>query len=891
MLFFIPFSFLLGGAIGWIIYKKRTKVNRRKNKTSLSFVLAFILLLTPFSLTASPQKEKLPITSWLVLGPHSTPLPAFHNSSKSEYTLKDFLEFETMEVSRLHPQDQKSLIWHDGTASRWKRAQTEGSVLHLTGKPSGPSTAYLAVYIHTQRWTQAEISLKTSQLTQIYMDGNLLAAKNEPRPSKMRTPLFNLETGKHLILIKSVFNPRFSSKWSIQASLWIEKRYLHPPPTLSVSPIQPMSISHLLDTPRIEEVSLSPDGSLAALMIEKYHPPTNSSKKWTEIYNTASGKLVQTYKGGTAVSKIHWSPRGNMFSYVQKTDAGESLWVVNRKTGTSKCLLKNIQTLSSHDWSPDGSFIIYSVTQKHKPHLKGFKRFKNLEDRQPWWKDKTYLYKVNIQDKVRQRLTAGALTTVPNSLSPDGKELLFTRSVPDYTQRPYSLTELYSLDLESLDTRLLWKRPWFQKALWSPQGKKLLILGGPSAFGRTGINLPKEVIPNEYDTQAYLYEPQTEKVEPLTKNFKPSIDEARWSRNNNSIYFLVTEKSYRRLYTYDPDQGDFSLLPSKVEVVQDFDIARTKPVVVYTGSSASAPSRSYVMDLQDEKVRMLHDPAQKEFSSVDWGEVRRWSFKNKKGQEIEGRVYYPPGFDPDQTYPCIVYYYGGTTPVTRSFGGRYPKNLYAAHGYIVYVLQPSGAVGFGQRFSATHVNDWGEIAGKEIISGVKKFLKDHPYVDSNRVGCMGASYGGFMTMSLLTQTHLFTSAIAHAGISSLSSYWGEGYWGYSYSAIASAHSFPWNRKDIYVNQSPLFNADKISTPLLLLHGSVDTNVPPGESAQLFTALKLLGQEVEYVQILDQNHHIMKYRKRKIWTQTILAWFDRWLKGQPEWWSVLYPQKQ
>jgi dipeptidyl aminopeptidase/acylaminoacyl peptidase len=275
---------------------------------------------------------------------------------------------------------------------------------------------------------------------------------------------------------------------------------------------------------------------------------------------------------------------------------------------------------------------------------------------------------------------------------------------------------------------------------------------------------------------------------------------------------------------------------------------------------------------------------------VRFGEVEPWRFKNKQGRWITGRIYYPPDFNKNKKYPCIVYYYGGASPVTREFGGRYPKNLYAAQGYIVYVLQPSGAYGFGQDFSALHVNDWGLVVADEIIDGVRKFLNAHSFVDPKRVGCMGASYGGFMTMLILTRTNLFSAAIAHAGISSISSYWGEGFWGYWYNSVSAANSFPWNRKDIYVYQSALYNADKISTPLLLLHGSQDTNVPPGESTQLFTALKLLGREVEYIQILDQNHTIMNYTKRKIWTKTILSWFDKWLKNEQEWWSSLYPEK-
>ena len=238
----------------------------------------------------------------------------------------------------------------------------------------------------------------------------------------------------------------------------------------------------------------------------------------------------------------------------------------------------------------------------------------------------------------------------------------------------------------------------------------------------------------------------------------------------------------------------------------------------------------------------------------------------------------------------IVNYYGGTTPITRDFGGRYPKAFYAAQGYIVYVLEPSGSIGYGQEFSALHVNDWGTIVAEEIMDGVRRFLAAHPFVDPRRVGCIGASYGGFMTMLLTTKTSMFSAAVSHAGISSISSYWGEGYWGYSYNAVAGAESFPWNRKDIFVTQSPLFNADKITTPLLLLHGSADTNVPPGESTQLFTALKVLGREVEYISFFDQNHHILTYNKRILWTKTILAWFDRWLKNEPEWWFDLYPPK-
>ncbi|NJO89132.1 MAG: S9 family peptidase [Chloroflexia bacterium] len=235
-------------------------------------------------------------------------------------------------------------------------------------------------------------------------------------------------------------------------------------------------------------------------------------------------------------------------------------------------------------------------------------------------------------------------------------------------------------------------------------------------------------------------------------------------------------------------------------------------------------------------------------------------------------------------------YYGGTSPVERSFGGRYPANIWAANGYIVYIMQPSGATGFGQEFSALHVNGWGFDAIDDIIDCTKEFLKTHPSADAENVGCIGASYGGYTTMLLQTRTDIFKTAVSHAGISSITSYWGEGYWGYSYSAVATANSYPWNRKDIYVEHSPLYNADKFKNSILLLHGTDDTNVPVGESLQYYAALKILGKDVEMVLVDGQNHWIIDLKKRKQWHYTIMSWFDKKLKNQPKEWEDLYPEK-
>ena len=231
---------------------------------------------------------------------------------------------------------------------------------------------------------------------------------------------------------------------------------------------------------------------------------------------------------------------------------------------------------------------------------------------------------------------------------------------------------------------------------------------------------------------------------------------------------------------------------------------------------------------------------------IELGKTAPWNFTASDGTVITGKMCLSPDFDPNKKYPLIVYYYGGTTPTTRGIGIPYCAQLFASRDYVVYVIQPSGTIAFGQEFSAHHVNAWRKRTTNDIIEGTKLFCKAHSFVNTKQIGCIGASYGGFMTQYLQTQNDIFAAAVSHASISDVTSYCEEGYWGYSYSSLASANSYPWNARDMYTLQSPLFNADKINTPILFLHGTADTNVPIGESIQMFTALKLLGKPTAFV---------------------------------------------
>ncbi|MCK4263907.1 MAG: PD40 domain-containing protein, partial [Candidatus Aminicenantes bacterium] len=361
-----------------------------------------------------------------------------------------------------------------------------------------PSIAYLGVYFDAKRWTKAKITLKSPKAFRILLDGKIVATKSKidksengdsPAEGRKVSADITLETGKHLLLVKTVSDPGSNADWTLKAFLSYDEKFAPAHPTITLSTKQHMTITHLLDGPKVSGISVSPDGTLAALSIRKTLPPSDASETWVEMYRTTDGCLTQTYRGGTNISRVNWAPSGKKFSYTTRDKSRGAIWIVDLKTGTSFPILKNIQDLGMHVWSPDSSFILYSVTEKAKSDKRGVKRFKNLADRQPYWRDRSFLHKVTIPDGVRQRLTAGEFSTSLNSISPDGKNLLFTRSIIDYSERPYSKTELFCLDLETLETQLLWSGNWFNSAQWDPQGKRILILGGPSIFENHGINI------------------------------------------------------------------------------------------------------------------------------------------------------------------------------------------------------------------------------------------------------------------------------------------------------------------------------------------------------------------------------------------------------------------
>jgi len=832
-----------------------------------------VLLIVAFAVAApAAGRSTVPVEAWLQLGPDPVALPAFHDESPGGVELGNLLDFDARDVTRLRPRDGEGGWREVGVRKKQVRLEADGA-----------AEVWLATYIDAEQWVAATLELSGDHPVRAWLDG---APVDLSDGDDGRTAKLELAAGLHRLVVRSLHDPEVDEPWRIGAALAPETDDPGPAFAFTIDPTRAVDIRDVLDAPKISSLDLSPDGTHVALAIGAYGPG-GERETWIEIRDTQSGELRRSWRGALDAGRLQWLPSGGAVSYTSSDDGKTSLWVQDMKTGDVRAALRDVEHFEGYAWNPAGGSLVYAYGVEAEADERHVKRLRAIEDRWTWWRNRSYLVEVAWPCGASRRLTAGDVSAAGWTFSPEGTHLLFSRTWPDPLKRPYSRTEWFELDLADLSVETVLTDRWVGEAAYGPDRDTLVIIGSPSAFGGLGRDLPEGVVPNDYGGQLFLYDRPAAEATPLSREFDPAVQAAVWHRSGR-VVARVLDKQFQRLATCSTT-GEWTFLSDRVDVVDVWEAARHGDTVVLTGTGAVTPQKLVALDLTGGTPRVLLDPGAERYADVSFGEVAPFVATLADGMELDGRVYYPLDYDPARKYPVIVYYYGGTFPITRDFGGRYPKNIWAGHDYFVYVPNPSGAVGYGQEFAARHVNDWGKLTAGEVIEGTKAFLDAHPAADGERMGCIGASYGGFLTMYLITRTDIFDAAVAHAGISSLSSYWAEGYWGYAYGARALANAFPWSDPELYVGQSPLFAADLISTPLLLLHGFDDTNVPKGDSDGLYIALKMLDKEVEYVQVEGQDHHILEHDRRIVWNDTILAWFERELKDRTGWWDALYPE--
>jgi acylaminoacyl-peptidase len=805
------------------------------------FLLLALLAWTPL---AAPKPATLTIAQALAI---ESPLSAHALRERKE---TESLERALLGALRREPPQAGRRLAFPGAERSWR------SVEVAAARAGG----LWAVYLEAERFIQPRLRLSG-------LRGALLWLGERRLELKQGEAELRLSRGVHRLLIL-----HDGREGEAEPTLELAGERL---PRPRLQPSGQVDPERLTNARTAERLAVDPGGRWLAVGYRRRDETTGESERWLAVHALPEGRLVATLP--LAADALAFSAERGL-----AIASGEALLLLDPVAGELRTLLRKRKGLASPRWLADGTLLFLASEPVEGGEPKGLKRLTALEDRWPEFREPKQLFRLDPQSGLILPVGARPLGVQLLDVHPKSPRVLLGERLIDYAEPPHERFRVFELDLESGAERELARPRQLETWRYREEGG-FLVLAGPNAFEGRCREEGVEVA-NDYDHELFVLDPAGGFERCLSRGFAPAL--LRVERAARGLLASAHDGDRVRLYRIAGAER-FEPLPFAIEVLEDFAADAEGRLIAALGSGAILPQRLEL--LRDGRLQLLFDGA-KEYPGLALGEVRDFRFTTRDGLTIDGRYYLPPDFSPGRRHPLIVYWYGGTLPVTRAFTGRYPFHLWAAHGYVVYVLQPRGTIGYGQRFSAYHVNAWGKETAEDILEGVEAFLRAHPFVDPERVGGIGASYGGFMSMYLATRSERFRALVAHAGISLLPAYWGEGFWGYSYSGIASRGSFPWNAPELYLGQSPLFAADRIRTPLLLLTGDRDRNVPPGESHAMFTALRLLGREVELVEVEGEDHWVLDPVKRYAWWEAMLAWFDRHLKDEGEWWRQLFPER-
>jgi dipeptidyl aminopeptidase/acylaminoacyl peptidase len=568
---------------------------------------------------------------------------------------------------------------------------------------------------------------------------------------------------------------------------------------------------------------------------------------------------------------VAWSPDSRRIAFLSDRErAGQlQLYVAPADGGAVKRLTSLTGFLAATKWSPDAGTIAILFTE-NAPREAG-----PLQPATPdsgVVEEKIYEQRLAVVDSASGRVkqvSPADLYIHDYDWSPDGKQFVST-AAPGSGDNNWYIAELYTTDVATGSTKSIYRPSGALRGLqlaaprWSPDGRNVAFIGGiMSDEGVTGGDI-------------YLVASTGGEARDITPKIKASPAWLAWSPKADGLLFVENVEGESGVATVDTRGGVKEVWRGPESIAGDngnfgISVARDgKTAAVVRQSFQHAPEVWAGPIGAWRQVTHANDGAR-----PAWGEAKsvRWT---NDGLNVQGWLVYPRDYDAGKKYPMIVSVHGGPASARRSNWPTtsFDYTIFSDEGYFVFFPNPRGSYGQGEEFTAANIKDFGYGDFRDIMSGVDKILKTLP-VDQNRMGITGWSYGGYMTMWVVTQTDRFHAAVAGAGLSNWQSYYGENgidQWMIPYFG-ASVYDDP----AVYARSSPITFIKKVKTPTLVLVGDRDIEVPAPQSYEFWHALKTLGVKTQFVVYPNEGHRIGVLEHRRDIMQRAFKWFDENLK--------------
>ena len=650
----------------------------------------------------------------------------------------------------------------------------------------------------------------------------------------------------------------------------------------------------------ISEPRISPDGAHVIYTVQRVDQKTE--KKYSNLWlaPTAGGPARQFTFGDQSDVHPRWSPDGSQIAFLSNRGDKEKphqIYLIPFSGGEARPLTDIPGEIDSLNWSPDGTRLLLTVRKIDAEELERQKDeqkkklgvvarryeriFYKLDGYGYLPHERLHLWMVDTRSgKARQMTDHPVFDEHSPAWSPDGRWVAFLSNrspEPDFT---FDAVDLFVMPAVGGEFRLI---PTLigEKSMpsFSPDGRWIAyysIEGQGQVYRNNGLwvvpsdgSAAPRNLTAQYDVHASAWT--------INDLGSPNLMPPVWMDGGQRLVFSATRHGSSLLMSIDFSGENLKTVLGQESVVGDISFDRQQQRMACFTGKIDDPGQVYVYEWATGQSRCLTSHNRDLLAGIDLGQVETHWIKGPAGNDLQGWILKPPGFDPARKYPSILEIHGG--PLTQ-YGYFFMHEFYylAAQGYVVYYCNPRGGRGYGEAHAHAIWGSWGGADYDDVMAWTD-YVATQPYIDVERMGITGGSYGGYMTVWAIGHTQRFKAAVAQRVVSNFISMWGSSdyNWTFQYELESGA---PFEDLQKMWDMSPMKYIGNARTPTLISHAENDHRCPIEQGEQVFVALKRLGVDTEMIRYPDESHGLSRTGRtdrRIARLNHFVRWFNQYLQ--------------
>lgn len=660
----------------------------------------------------------------------------------------------------------------------------------------------------------------------------------------------------------------------------------------SVQQKRGMTAEDLYNLKSVNDPQLSPCGKKTVYVQTSIHGEKHQYIANLFIADLEKNTSIQWTYGEDRNTYPRWSPNGSKIAFLSNRNGKIQLFVMSASGGEAKALTKEHLAVSQPVWSPDGNQLLVSLSlapsdtleekekdEKKQPEPLVVEDMRYKSDAAGFVKNsKNQLAIVDVKTGDLELIGSREFDYNDGAWSPDGKSIAFTSNMtdePDFTL----ISDVFILSLENHEQKKLTNsNGFFGNLSWSPDGKFLAFLGHEKEYQSATFS------------KIWLYKTEAEELACYSSEWDVHISDAVvadfisgsvypgliWTEDSQGFYFILTDQGNTGVY-YGSLEGQTLPVRFENEHVYGLTIHPGTHTAVLGISRPDHPGDLYFFDFSTGGSRQITDVNKEFLREIELAVPETIEWTAEDGLALHGWIMKPVGFKNGEKYPLVLEIHGGPHAM---YANTYfhEFQMLAASGKAVLYTNPRGSHGYGQHFVDQVRGDYGGSDYTDLMSAVDYALETYDYIDKERLGVTGGSYGGFMTNWIVGHTNRFKAAVTQRSISNWISFYGVSDIGYYFTEWEIGGDLN-NDFDKLWHHSPLKYVTNVETPLLILHGEKDYRCPVEQAEQLYIALKRLKKETKFVRFPKANHELSRSGHPKLRIERlnhIKNWFNEYL---------------